>query len=178
MKFKTLLFTILALSLFIGTAFAQIDSMGIADTLTLTYTNYAPSKWVIEASLWNDEEIAAFDIPIKYTAGMAKLKVDSVTYTNTRTDYFAQKYIQIDTTGQMLHFGGLAYMGTDKPPLAPGTGAIGHVYLSVWGDKEPGEFVMDTTFFAPSNKLMLVDRNAKTIVPIVIIKEAVKKDKK
>ncbi len=175
MTIKTFAAIGLLITLMCGGALAQVDNMGTVDTLTLVVDNYSPNKWVVTANLWNDEEIAAFDIPLKYSAGMAKLLVDSVTYTDTRADYFAQKYTQVDTTGQMMHFGGLAYMGSDKPPLSPGNGKIGQVFISVMGNGEPGAFKVDTVFFQPNNKLMMVDRNAKTIIPVVKI-ETVSED--
>ena len=184
MKFKTIVLMAIAICI-AGGAFAQDDAMGKIDTLTITINNIAAGKWMISASLWNDEEIAAFDIPLKYAAGMTKLNVDSISYAGSRVDYFAQKYSQVDTTGQVLHFGGIAYVGSDKPPLAPGNGEIGKVFITVIGDKEPGPFVVDTTTFIPKtpgnstgNKLMLVDRNAKAIVPFVRIVSNTKKAEK
>lgn len=174
MIFKTLCALGLTMALLCGAALAQQDNMGKVDTLTLMVDNYAPNKWVVTAHLWNDEEIAAFDIPIKYSAGMTKLGVDSITFAGSRADYFAQKYTQVDTTGQMMHFGGLAYMGSDKPPLAPGEGSIGRVFISTMGGAEADAMVVDTVFFAPNNKLMFVDRNAKSIIPAVKIAEVEK----
>ncbi len=152
-----------------GFASAQIDPVGNIDTLTLIVESLDDNKWVISANLWNDEELAAMDIPISYTAGVAKLVVDSVSYAGTRIEYFAQKYTQVDTVGQVMHFGGLAYVGPDKPPLAPGNGEVGRIYISLVGDKKPGPFAVDTALYAPNNHLILVDRDAKTIVPVVKI---------
>ncbi|MEZ5360159.1 MAG: hypothetical protein R3F48_15185 [Candidatus Zixiibacteriota bacterium] len=174
MNVKTLCMIGLTLALLCGSAFAQSDNMGVVDTLTLTVEKYAPNKWVVKADFWNDEEIAAFDIPLKYTAGMTKLTVDSVSHAGTRVDYFAQKYQQVDTTGQMMHFGGLAYIGSDKPPLAPGSGEIGRVYISTAGGANADNIVVDTVFFAPNNKMLFVDRNAKAIIPALIIQTAKK----
>ncbi|MEE9442864.1 MAG: hypothetical protein V3V99_09385 [candidate division Zixibacteria bacterium] len=170
MKYNKLLFLILALSILIsGTSMAQSDPVGAIDTLTLVVNKIEDGKWMISVQLWNDEELAALDIPLGYTAGIAKLVVDSVSYAGTRIDYFAQKYMQADSIGQVMHFGGIAYMGPDKPPLEPGQGEIGKVYISVIGSKKPGPFAVDTAFYAPNNHLMLVDTEAKTIIPALKI---------
>lgn len=168
-----------------GTALAQEDAIGKTDTVTLVVDSPEPGKWVISASIWNDEDLAAIDIPIKYTAGIAPLKIDSVSYAGTRMEFFAQKYNPIDTANQTMHFGGFAYMGPDKPPMAPGSGEVARIYISAAGDKKPGVFAVDTCFMAPNSTLMLVDKNAKIIIPALKIidkadakKEKEKKDKK
>lgn len=152
-----------------GSISAQTDPLGTTDTVTLVVHNPAPGKWMVSAHVWNDEELAAIDIPIKYTAGMARLIVDSVSYAGGRIDYFAQKYNPIDTANQMMHFGGFAYMGADKPPLMPGSGEVAKIYISATGDKKPGVFAVDTCFVQPNSRLMLVDKNAKSIVPVLKI---------
>lgn len=168
MKSLTLLLAV-ALILMAGAASAQDNPIGKADTVTLVIDQVAEAKWKITANVWNDEEIAAIDIPLKYSAGVIPLQIDSVSFADTRIDYFAQKYFQVDTTGQTMHLGGLAYMGSDKPPLAPGSGTVGYIFISPMSDKIPSTIAVDTCFFAPNNKLMLVDRDAKTIVPVVKI---------
>jgi len=152
-----------------GTAWTQNDPIGKTDTVKLVVETINPAKWVITAYVWNDEDIAALDIPLKYTAGVAKLKVDSVSYVGTRMATFAQKYNQVDTLAQTMHFGGFAYVGSDKPPMQPGGGEVAKVYISAIGDKKPGAFAIDTTTVAPNNSLMLVDKNAKIITPVVKI---------
>jgi len=157
------------LILLAGNLMAQDDPLGKIDTVTLVVDNPAEGQWVISAHVWNDEEIAAIDIPIKFTAGIARLMVDSISYAGTRMEYFAQKYNPIDTAKQIMHFGGFAYMGPDKPPMAPGSGEVARVYISATGDKKPGVFAVDTTFMEPNSTLMLVDKNAKIIVPALKI---------
>jgi len=173
---RTLLITVVAFGLLVaaGAVSAQNDPIGKIDTLTLVVEELSPGKWMISAQIWNDEELAAFDIPIKYTAGMAKLVVDSVSYKKTRMENFAQKLNPIDTAKQVMHFGGFAYMSPDKPPMAPGNGEVARIYISATGDKQPGTFAVDTATIAPNNTLMLVDKEAKIIVPAfrIISKEA------
>ena len=162
---------------------AQNDPLGKTDTVTLKVTPVGTSQWMVSMVVWNDEPLAAVDIPIRYTAGMAKLVVDSVSFKGTRMEAFAQKYGPVDTANQMMHVGGLAYMGPDKPPLAPGDGEMARVYISMKDEKKPAPFAIDTTTMAPNSSLMLVDANAKIIIPVLKIATAgagkeVKKDEK
>ncbi|MCP4567095.1 MAG: hypothetical protein GY841_05905 [FCB group bacterium] len=153
-----------------GIVFAQTDPIGKVDTVTLYVETLAEGKWQISAHVFNDENIAAIDIPIKYTAGIAKLKVDSVSFVGTRMENFDMKNSPIDTTGQMMRFGGIAYMSPKKPPMPPGNGEIARIYISAVGDKKPGPFAVDTTTYPPNAvKMMLVDENAKTIIPALKI---------
>lgn len=167
-KFTTVCF-IAALCLMAGFATAQVDPLGKPDTVSLFIAPVAEGKWVISAHVWNDEELAALDIPLKYTAGMAKVMVDSVSFKGTRTEYFAQKNYQVDTAKQIMHFGGFAYMDPQKPPLAVGKGEVARIYFSIQSDKKPGPFAADTTTYTNGSTMMLVDKNAKTIVPMLKI---------
>jgi hypothetical protein len=173
MSFKLITTVVMAGLLVMAAAVsAQDDPVGKVDTVTLIVDNTAPGHWMITAQVWNDEDLAAIDIPIKYTAGVVRLGVDSISYAGTRMEFFAQKYNPIDTANQTMHFGGFAYMGPDKPPMAPGHGDIARVYISAMGDKAPGVFAVDTCFMAPNSTLMLVDKNAKIIIPALKIVNA------
>jgi len=178
MKITAFLFA--GLLVLAGAVSAQEDPIGKIDTVTLVVDAPEPGKWVISASVWNDEDLAAIDIPLKYTAGITRLNIDSVSYAGTRMEFFAQKYNPIDTANQTMHFGGFAYMGPDKPPMAPGSGEVARIYISAAGEKTPGVFAVDTCFMAPNSTLMLVDKNAKIIVPFLKImdKGDAKKEKK
>jgi hypothetical protein len=177
LKVSTLIL-IVGLLLPAGNILAQEDPVGAIDTVTLVIDEMEAGKWMISAHIWNDEELAAFDIPIKYTAGMARLNVDSVSFAGTRAEFFAQKYSPIDTANQTVHFGGFAYLGPGKPPMAPGHGEVARVYISAAGGKKPGVFAVDTCFIAPNSTLMLVDKAAKIIVPSLKIIEAKEMPKK
>lgn len=166
------LFTIIAaagLMIMAGTAAAQNDPIGKVDTVTLYIENLEPGKWMISAHVWNDEEIAAIDIPIRYTAGIARVKVDSVSYTGTRMQDFAVKQNPVEDTLQIMHFGGFAYMGPNKPPMPAGSGEVARIYFSAVGGRKPELFAADTTTAPPNNTLMLVDKNAKIIIPALKI---------
>ena len=170
-KYSVTLFLAVMVMLSVA-AFGQNDPIGKVDTVTLKVHSLGNGKWMVSANVWNDEELAAVDIPIRYTAGMAKVVVDSVSFAGTRMEKFAQKASQVDTTGQMLHFGGLAYMSTEQPPMAIGNGELARVYFSLKDAsdaKKPGPFAIDTCTMAPSNSMMLVDKNAKSIIPALKI---------
>lgn len=144
---------------------AQDDPVNETDTVTIYWKALGERQWLLSAHLWNDEDIAALDIPIQFTAGVAPLVMDSISYENTRMEGFAQKYNPVDAKKQEMHFGGMAYMGPVRKPLKPGNGEIARIYISVRGDKKPGPFAVDTTTIAPNSTLMLVDINAAIIIP-------------
>ncbi len=161
---------VLAATLALSAAgWAQNDPIGKTDTVTLVVETIQPGKWVITTNVWNDEEIGGVDIPIKYTAGTATLRVDSVVFTGTRMETFAKTYDQVDTLNQKMHFGGFPYLAPNQPPMPAGNGEMARVYISVSGDKKPSAFAVDTTTMKPNNSLMLVDKSAKVIVPALKI---------
>ena len=163
------MFLIFGCALLSSSALAQSDVFGVADTVTLTVEELEAGKWMIVASLTNDEELAAIDIPVKYTAGIAKVKLDSMTYAKGRIDFFSNKFENKDTTSQIVRFGGLAYLAPNKPPLKPGKGEIGRAYVSVYGDRKPGPFGVDSITVPPNATLMLVHKNATQIIPYLNI---------
>ncbi len=156
---------------------AQTDPIGKVDTVSLFLENTGEGKWMISAHVWNDEELAAIDIPVEYTAGIAKLGVDSVSYAGARIEYFTHKFNPTDSAGQTVRIGGLARMNPNKPLLAPGSGEIARVYISSRDKREPGIFAADSTTLPPNGTLMLVDKNAKSIIPVLKI-VTVKPEKK
>ncbi len=163
------IFVLMATLALSAAGWAQNDPNGKTDTVTLVVETIQPGKWVITTSIWNDEDLGGVDIPIKYTAGVATLGVDSVVFTGTRMENFAKTYNQVDTVNQMMHFGGFPYMAPNQPPMPPGNGEMARVYISVTGDKKPSAFAVDTVTMKPNNSLMLVDKNAKIIVPALKI---------
>ncbi len=152
-----------------GNVLAQSDPMGAADTVTLVITELEKGRWMIAAHVFNDEELAAIDIPLKYTAGIAKVKLDSMTYDQGRIGFFAYKFDQKDSLSQTVRFGGLAYLNPNNPALEAGSGEVGRAYLSVQGGKEPGPFAADTITLPPNAVLMLVDKGATSIIPVLKI---------
>lgn len=165
------IFLAIGLILTAGIVSAQSDPIGQVDTVTLYIENLSENKWKLTAHVFNDEELAALEIPLKFTAGIAKLFVDSVSFTGSRIDFFEMKNSRVDTTSQTMKFGGIAYISPNKPPLAAGNGEVGTVYFSVRDKRKPGPFAVDTTTFPPNSTLLLVDVNAKSIVPVLKIVE-------
>ncbi len=166
MKVKRVLLLIsLLCAISIGSAVAQEDPLGKIDTVTFYHEKIDDGKWLVSAHVWNDEYLAAISISMKFTAGVSKIKVDSVSYTGTRTEYFAQKYNPVDEENQTVLIGGLAYMGADKPPMSPGEGEVARVYLSAVDPKKADVLAVDTIYKEPNGTLMLVDKDAKTIRP-------------
>jgi len=150
-------------------AWSQDDPVGEIDTVTIVVEPLSEGSWVVTAHVWNDEEIGGVGIPLKYTAGIAALNVDSISYDGTRMESFAKQYHLVDTAMQMVHFGGFPYMSPDQPPMPAGSGEMARIYISATGDKKPGSFAVDTVTMKPNNSLILVDKNAQSITPALKI---------
>lgn len=169
MLFRRFVILVFGLFLLTGVVSAQNDPIGTIDTVSLFVENLGEGQWLVSAHVWNDENIAAIDIPIKYSAGMTKLIVDSVSFIGTRIENFAMKNYAVDTTNQIMHFGGFAYLSPDMPPMAPGSGEVARIYISVSGDEKAKAFAVDTTTYGTNSTLTLVDENAKSIIPALKI---------
>lgn len=152
-----------------GSAWSQDDPVGKIDTVTLVVEPLTAGSWMITTYVWNDEELGGVGFPLKYTAGVAALNVDSISFAGTRMESFAKQYYQVDTTGQLIHFGGFPYMSPDQPPMPAGSGEMARIYISATGDKKPGSFAVDTVTMKPNNSLILVDKNARSITPVLKI---------
>ena len=124
---------------------------------------------MISVYLFNDEDIAALDIPLKYSAGVAKVTLDSISYADSRIEYFGQKYKPLENDMQTLRFGGIE-IGPKAKPLPPGNGLIGKGYLSVEKGRTVNMITVDTATVKPAATMMLSDVNAYTIIPALKIK--------
>jgi hypothetical protein len=165
----TVVLLLAGMCLLFGSSWSQNDPVGKIDTVTIVVEPLDEDSWVITTHVWNDEELGGFGIPLKYTAGVAALNVDSVSYEGTKTKEYFELFYQVDTANQMIHFGGVTRMAAGPPPMPAGGGTMGRIFVSALGDKKPGPFAVDTVTMKPNNKLMLVDKNAKSIWPALKI---------
>jgi len=152
-----------------GTAVAQQDGNGKIDTVTLVSEQISDNQWMVSVYLFNDEDIAALDIPLKYSAGVAKITLDSISYAGSRIEHFQQKYKPVENDMQTLRFGGLE-IGPKAKPLKAGDGLIGKGYLTVEKGRNVDMITVDTATAKPAATMMLSDVNAYTIIPALKIK--------
>ena len=135
---------------------AQVDNYGTTDTLYAELAKINDFNWSITISYTNDEQVVAFAIPLKMTAGPIRIVADSTIYTGGRAENFAFKTARADTAIQCVTLGMLANMGPTHNFLATGSGRLATIFVSAL-DKQPIEkLVIDTTTTNPNNSLMVI----------------------
>jgi methionine-rich copper-binding protein CopC len=84
---------------------------------------------VVPLNITNEANLAAIDIPLRFSEGVT---LKEVTYENTRTDYFDLQIANIDNDNNTVVIGLLPQMTpTYKPTLAAGTGPIANLVFEV-----------------------------------------------
>jgi len=157
------------------TAPAQVKKTdhGKIDTCYIEFTQ-KKDKLVAKVSIFNDQKLAGAAIPIKYGNGKAPLKVDSVSFLNTRVEGFAWKHggftekTVLNDSLQAILIGLIANLGGPQPPMDAGKGAVAYIHFTLKTDK-PYLVTLDTTSVPPNNTLMLVDPDAQ-VVPLAFRK--------
>ena len=178
--FLTNLFFLLSLALpKISQAQAQVKKTdhGKTDTCYIEITQ-KKDKIVAKVSIFNDQKLSGAAIPLKYGDGKAPLKVDSVSFLETRVEGFAWKHggftekTVLNDSSQAILIGLIANLGGPQPPLDKGNGAVAYIYFTLKTAK-PYQVTLDTTSLPPNNTLMLVDPEAQ-VVPLVFKKGSFK----
>lgn len=150
-----IVFGILAVALPV-TGLAQVDKLGIMDTLYADLERIDDYNWSITISLTNDEIIEGLSIPFKMTAGTNRIVADSAIYTGGRVESFTLKVFRPDTAIQCVTLGMVANLGPTKNSLPPGSGRLVTVFVSSLDNKPVESLMVDTTTTNPSNSLMIV----------------------
>ncbi|HSG98923.1 MAG TPA: hypothetical protein VLB27_02670 [candidate division Zixibacteria bacterium] len=138
------------------------DPEGARDTLYTEITRIGPNDWSINVSYFTDVEVFAASVPLKFTAGLRRVVVDSTIFTGGAAEHFQVKTARPDTAIQCVTIGLIAALSPNGKPLAPGKGRLGTVFLHAQGDGAAPALVVDTTTTHPENSLMFVKQNWTT----------------
>jgi len=169
---RTILFTC-GILLVAGGLMAQIDETGVIDTMYLEPYQIDANNWGINISLFNDEEIIAISMPIKFAAGETKLVADSAVFTGGRCEEFRVKTSRPDTVTQCITIGLINDIGINVPPMKPGNGRIATVFISALdGGPIADMLVIDSTTTPPGNSMQMVKPPVEEVVPALIVKPA------
>jgi len=162
------------LVLFSSLVWGHDDKFGKPDTCRVTVVQKEKSNKVeAKVFLANDEDLAGLTVPLKFGGSKkSSLLCDSISYANTRVDYFSFKSGLIDTTGSALLIGLIADLSGKNPPLKPGSGQIATIYFTIKKGAKPAVVILDTCFVNPSNVLKLITPDVKEIVPVFDNKNA------
>jgi hypothetical protein len=111
-----------------GTGWTQVqDTIGVMDTVEVEKVIASPgSEVVVSVNGFNDEEIGALTLPLKYSSQY--LVCDSVSFTGSRIEYIGTKPVNIDTLQGTIKLGAISVM---EPPLSPGRGKLADLFFRV-----------------------------------------------
>ena len=154
MKIKTLLVTsfIIVLALPFA-ASAQLDSVGVLDTVYAEVNQINELTWTVTFSYTCDADIVGMSLPFKISAGLNRIVADSVIY-DPRVADFQYKTMRADTAIQCVTIGLIANVGPGNKMMEAGSGKVATVFISSIEDKAIEALTIDTTTTHPNNTLM------------------------
>lgn len=135
--------TIVAILIFFGingVLYAQVqDSIGAVDTIRVGKLETSPGeKVILPVYGFNDQEISALSIPIKFSSD--DLICDSVNFSGTRVVSLYNLWT-VDNLAKTIKIGVMAITG---PSLSPGTGLLANIFFSVKESATPKTVKIDT----------------------------------
>lgn len=164
---RKLAFDAVIISLFFSLCFSpltQAQDPGHADTVRVSSVraDSGTTKAVVPVYFYNDEELIAISIPLKWNSAEATL--DSVSFVGSRVDYINIKVIDIDNVSRTVLIGCVVFI---EPNIQPGNGLACQLYFNIpsgLGDYET--IVIDSTFIPPAGNLIFVTSIGLDFVPL------------
>lgn len=135
----------------IGTGSAQApDTIGFRDSVKVDNVLGTPgSQAVVSVYEFNDEEIGALTLPLKYSG--ENVICDSVSFAGSRIEYIDSKPVTIDTIQGTIKIEATVL---SEPPLIPGSGKMVDLFFRV-KDGAPSQTVEIDTFSVEEPRLVL-----------------------
>ena len=140
------------------------DTSGRPDSVRIEIRNISNTHWQAVVSLTNDENLAAMTLPLRWSPRHGFFRLDSASYADTRTHYFAVKTFWPDTTKETILIGLISDLGSGLPPLEPGSGPIANLYFTMLKSTTK-PLTIDTVFIGPHNVLQLVTPDVQSLYP-------------
>lgn len=104
-----------------------------ANKFVMSKAQAVQDELVVPLEITNSVELAALDIPLKYSEGAV---LDRVEFTD-RVETFEFKYASIDNENHTVVIGLISMVTGDRPDLAVGSGAVANlVFKTTLGDDE------------------------------------------
>jgi len=124
----------------------KADDPGVPDTLRITdVTATAGTKAVMDVYMYNDEELAALTMPIKWSSSAVTL--DSVSWVGSRLSYIATKPVTINNTNRTVNIGVVVLFETYIPA---GQGLAFKLYFDVPAATPDQVVTVDSTTIGPA----------------------------
>jgi hypothetical protein len=110
--------TILTILLLTVPALLMASDVGKRDIFRVGQVEFADNEVVVSLEVVHDEELAAMDIPLKYSDGVTLQKV---TFEGTRVEDFDAKLVNIDNDNSQVIIGliNMVYAMKEEPSLKP-----------------------------------------------------------
>lgn len=138
----------------------------------VTFQEEGSSEVMASVSVSNDEALAGLTLPFRYGDGDAPITCDSVSFSDTRVEYFELKVQRIDTVEQVVLLGLIPDFVGKKPPLEKGYGEVARIYFTLKRGPRFQDYLLDTTTVRPFNKLKFVTSEVSGIYPAFDNQEA------
>jgi hypothetical protein len=139
MKYLSVL--ILAICLIIGSQASAEKARYQTNTLYFDTVTAKPGEhFAVGVYMFNTDSLAGMQVPIFYRSDTIKLYCDSISFANSRCDYFMFKDVKIPDNDLVAYF---CFINTVDPknlkdPLPPGDGLVATIYFTAPEDCPAG----------------------------------------
>ncbi len=97
-----------------------------------------PNQAIIPVNFYNDQDLTAIEVTLRHNSTF--LKIDSFSFVGGRVEQIGLKgFVEDDTSITIFAF------QADEAPISPGTGLLGHLYLSYPGGTPAHLVMVDST---------------------------------
>jgi hypothetical protein len=138
----------------------------------VTFQEEGSSQVMASVSVSNDQELAGLTLPFRYGDGNSPIRCDSISFSDTRVEYFELKTQRIDSVEQVILLGLIPDFVGKKPSLERGYGEVARVYFTLKRGPRFPNYYLDTTTVKPFNRLKFVTSGVSGIYPAFDNKEA------
>ncbi len=138
----------------------------------VTFQEEGSSQVMASVSVSNDEELAGLTLPFRYGDGNSPIRCDSISFSDTRVEYFELKTQRIDSVEQVILMGLIPDFVGKKPPLERGYGEVARIYFTLKRGPKFPNYYLDTTTVKPFNRLKFVMSGVSGVYPAFDNQEA------
>ena len=131
----------------------------------VTFQEEGSSQVMASVSVSNDQGLAGLTLPFRYGDGDSPIACDSISFRDTRVEYFELKTQRIDTVEQVILLGLIPDFVGKKPPLEKGYGEVARIYFTIKRGPRFQNYLLDTTTVRPYNRLKFVGPGVSGIYP-------------
>jgi hypothetical protein len=131
----------------------------------VTFQEEGSSQVMASVSVSNDQGLAGLTLPFRYGDGDSPIVCDSISFSDTRVEYFELKTQRIDTVEQVILLGLIPDFVGKKPPLERGYGEVARIYFTIKRGPRFQSYLLDTTTVRPYNRLKFVGPEVTGIYP-------------